>query len=73
MKRFLVAAALLFTTVIAACAASPGTGHGQIQIHKHPTAVTHHVTTRPTTSTGGYDQNHGAYDPWYWDWSYEQN
>jgi hypothetical protein len=71
MNRFLITAAFLFATIITAHAATSVTVHRQIKAHKHPqTAVVHRAAPRRTKPTGGYDQNHGAYDPWYWDSSY---
>jgi hypothetical protein len=71
MNRFLIAAAFLFATIFTAQAATSGTAHRQIDAQKHPqTAIVRDAAPRRTKSSGGYDQNRGAYDPWYWDWSY---
>jgi hypothetical protein len=71
MTRLLISVAFLFAIIVTAHAAASGTAHRQIKAHKHPqTAVIHRAAPHRAKSTGGYDQNHGAYDPWYWDWSY---
>jgi hypothetical protein len=72
MPRFLIGAAFLFAAIITAHAATSGTAPSQIKAQKHPYKAVIHRAARRTRSTGGYDQNHGAYDPWYWDPSYGQ-
>jgi hypothetical protein len=73
MPRFLITAAFLLAAIITAHAATSDTAPRQIKAQKHShTALIHRTAPRRTKSTGGYDQNHGAYDPWYWDWSYGQ-
>jgi hypothetical protein len=65
--------ALLFATIVTAHAATPGAARGQIKAQKHPHgAAIHHAAPHRTKPASGYDQNHGAYDPWYWDPSYGQ-
>jgi len=71
MTRFLIGAAIVLATIITAHAATSGRGHRQTKAHKHPRAmVVPRAAPLRTKPIGGYDQNHGAYDPWYWDPSY---
>ena len=73
MKRLLITATLLVATIAAAHAADTRTTQPQVKAPRHPhTTVVHRAVRRPAQSSGGYDENHGAYDPWYWDPSYGQ-
>jgi hypothetical protein len=71
MKGFLIVTACLFAAISTAHAAQHDKAHKEVRAQKHaPTAVVRHPVPRPPKPVGGYDQNHGAYDPWYWDPSY---